>query len=339
MDFGSQTLQVLVGLIVILACAGVALVCDILKGNNEHLRELAVELKVRNEEAERRIKAAEKKGKRIHDLSASKPILQPQQTAAPVMGAAPGSSAWLQTPAPKVESKVAVEPVAAQPVPQQRRARPAGGRRDLSPAVAAVAEAANRIANRETPRAETAQAAAERQDAPPPAGRKNWDQLLNKSAAPVRSGHVIPFESIRESLPTGFQESTVLQRAMDAGKSITGLIVSIGTNELPADASADVTAFIRTLLAPQDFGCQSGSHEFVLVCNGEQGASARDRLGDIAESLWDYQLRSIGGAPLQFSWGSMEAKGDSLREVLGSAVQQMQETRSHRRASSIAQAV
>ena len=41
-------------LIVILGAAVVALICDLLKGNNEQLRELAIELKVRREEENKR---------------------------------------------------------------------------------------------------------------------------------------------------------------------------------------------------------------------------------------------------------------------------------------------
>src|ERR1700704_1396698 len=75
MDFGPHTIHIFVSLIVVLAAAGVALVCDLLKGNNEHLRELAVELKVRNDEAERRIYVMEKKRKRIPELGSVKPMV------------------------------------------------------------------------------------------------------------------------------------------------------------------------------------------------------------------------------------------------------------------------
>src|SRR5436190_12742146 len=54
MEFGQYQLQIFVSLVVILGAAFVALICDFLKGNNEQLRELTVELKVRREEEQRR---------------------------------------------------------------------------------------------------------------------------------------------------------------------------------------------------------------------------------------------------------------------------------------------
>jgi hypothetical protein len=53
MDLGQYQLQIFVSLLVILTAAFVALICDFLKGNNERLRELTIELKVRREEEQR----------------------------------------------------------------------------------------------------------------------------------------------------------------------------------------------------------------------------------------------------------------------------------------------
>ena len=54
MELGQYQLQIFVSLVVILGAAFVALICDFLKGNNEQLRELTIELKVRREEEQRR---------------------------------------------------------------------------------------------------------------------------------------------------------------------------------------------------------------------------------------------------------------------------------------------
>ena len=51
---GPYQLQTFVSLVVVLGAALVALICDLLKGNNEQLRELTVELKVRREEEHKR---------------------------------------------------------------------------------------------------------------------------------------------------------------------------------------------------------------------------------------------------------------------------------------------
>jgi len=54
MDLGQYPLQVFVSLLLVLCAALVALICDFLKRNNEQLRELAIELRVRREEDQRR---------------------------------------------------------------------------------------------------------------------------------------------------------------------------------------------------------------------------------------------------------------------------------------------
>ncbi len=54
MELGQYQLQIFVSLVVILGAAFVALICDLLKGNNEQLREFAIELKVRREEEQKR---------------------------------------------------------------------------------------------------------------------------------------------------------------------------------------------------------------------------------------------------------------------------------------------
>src|SRR5580658_10270094 len=54
MEIGQYQLQIFISFLVILGAACVALICDFLKGNNEQLRELTIELKVRREEEQKR---------------------------------------------------------------------------------------------------------------------------------------------------------------------------------------------------------------------------------------------------------------------------------------------
>lgn len=347
MDFGPHTLQIFVSLIVVLAVAGVALVCDLLKGNNEHLRELAVELKVRNEEAERRILVMEKKGKRTPDFASTKAGLVNPMVAA----AAASQIAFSANEMPMSVPERAPEPVRV-PLPKiaatetARPARPERRRREMSPAVAAVAQAAAAIVNNKEHQGDlvavasgsssyTAVAESSRMSAD--GRRKNWDSILKKTASRP-GGALIPFESIREAVPAGFHEAQVLQRSVESGRTVSGLVVSIGTNAISSQGSAEVSEFIQGLLTSQDFACQSGTDEYIIVCVGEQGAAAQRRLSAIAEKLWDFQLRSIGSLSVQFSWGSFEARGERIGEAVAASIEQMQETRQSRRAN-VAKAV
>ena len=338
MDFGPHTLQIVVSLTVVLAAAGVALVCDVLKRNNEHLRELAVELKVRNEEAERRVQAMESKGKRLPDLPSMKPA-NPIMVAAPTVGEGISTLSLMEETSP-VEVRVpAAEPARRTSRPQRQP------RREMSPAVAAVAQAASAIVNnnREQQSAfATASGSSDHQtitsQASSTARRKNWDSILKKTSSPRQPAAVIPFESIREAVPAGFHDASVLQRSVETGRTLSGLVISIGTNAVSPATGAEVIEFLQAQLSGLDFACQSGADEYILICSGEQDAAAQRRLSLIAEKLWDFQLTSIGSLDVQFSWGSFEARGERIGEAVATAIEQMQDTR-HFRRGNIAKAV
>src|ERR1700760_4250298 len=125
MDMGPHTVQVVVSLIVVVVAAAVAMICDFLKRNNEHLRELAVELKVRNEEAERRIQVIEKRSKKTAAPAGLNPAMAaavgPQKVAAPAPRPAPPPSI-----APPAESVPSIS---------TETSRPRRVRREMSPAV------------------------------------------------------------------------------------------------------------------------------------------------------------------------------------------------------------
>ena len=54
MELGQNQMHVFASLVLILGAAFVALICDLLKGKNEQLRELVLELRVRREEEHKR---------------------------------------------------------------------------------------------------------------------------------------------------------------------------------------------------------------------------------------------------------------------------------------------
>ncbi|MBI5282438.1 MAG: diguanylate cyclase [Candidatus Solibacter usitatus] len=75
---GAIELQVFVSLVVILGAAFVALICDFLKGSNEQLREVNIELRVRQDEREKREEIIERVQKQTLDV-----VAQAQRLASP----------------------------------------------------------------------------------------------------------------------------------------------------------------------------------------------------------------------------------------------------------------
>src|SRR5580700_9030183 len=101
MELGQYQLQIFVSLVVILGAAFVALICDFLKGNNEQLRELAIELKVRREEEQKRSHLLTP---RVAEKAERAP--RPEKIAAPAAAHIAAPAAATHMAAPKEKSGV-----------------------------------------------------------------------------------------------------------------------------------------------------------------------------------------------------------------------------------------
>ncbi len=322
MELGHYQLQVFVSLVVILGAAFVALICDFLKGSNEQLRELTVELRVRREEEQ----------KRSHLLTprAAKPeaIAAPAPAHAVAHAAAPKERSILNNHS---EKKRAVNSEAR--AAMERGAALAGsGMRPRSAPVTTPAVTVN-----------------ESKPAPKPVAitiKKDWETLLSRNAhRPSAARHDLLAEVVaatnssttdqaERALPAGFQDGFVLNQLVQSRQPVTGLVVSIGVNasrkgerKLPEA----VSKLVESLIGPDDFAAQSGEDEFLLIFPREHGASAQRRLSQIAQQLWDFQLRALGSFQILFSWGGVEVREESIEDAIASASERMQETKRGRK--------
>ena len=331
MELAQYQLQIFVSLVVVLAAAFVALICDFLKGNNEQLRELAIELKVRREEDQRRTQT----------MTAQ--LLRAVATPAPAVPVA-------QTPAPpRAERKRTPSPDAL--AAMERGARLASSPRvkrapdpGSEPASGGVSDArrernASSVPPPAVPMIEVkpavaAEAAPEPvREAVPVAGRKDWNALLAHRSKPKVEVPPTPPKS-GSDVPAGFHDGYVLSRLVQSRQPVSGLVVSIGVNvtrKAGGSMPSEVKGLMGSLIGPDDFACQSSEEEFLLIYPRERGASAQRRLSQIAQQLWDFQLRSLGTYSILFSWGGVEVSGESIEEAIASANQRMQETRRGRK--------
>lgn len=159
-----------------------------------------------------------------------------------------------------------------------------------------------------------------------------------KNAEPAR----LRFEVIEGAggIPKGMHDSEAFRRLIAANKPFSGLVFALGASRTDGraagqDVIAAVYQFVRGLLRDGDFGCQTGSDEFLLLSPGINAAEARRRVSDIAERLWDYQLRGVGAFSLLFSWGDVLVSGEPLSEAVESACERMRETRRARKTVSL----
>lgn len=396
-------LQLIVSAIVIVGAAGVALICDFLKSNNEQLREMNLELRVRHEEEQRRYQpSAMPAGAKTAIAPTVQSALPAPVTAMAVsesrMPAAVGQAAMDR--AAEVTSKRGARHEDAEPATDRQPGSNMAEARMLAREFMSRAKDRNRetmtpdTSVQATPKAARRRAASqpaaaapstpefvlERQApaAPAPAGaaqttsgRRNWDMLLKSNAqrrtsepatidvtavesgAPIatkRMAELIPFETIQHgyaeanesAVPAGFQEPAVLTQLLESGKPVRGLVVAISINDFQSRSENENSLGVRTLIAAVsehlrsmlrggDFACPSAENEFVMICPGDRDAAAQRRLSEIAESLWNFQLRSVGTTSILFSWGGIEAKGEPIADAVGSAIERLQETRRSRR--------
>jgi hypothetical protein len=142
-------------------------------------------------------------------------------------------------------------------------------------------------------------------------------------------------------LPAGMHEISLLSRAIASGKRFTGVVMSVGVTDNDGRSSSDhdlmrsIGIFIGSLLRDGEFACRRGHDEFLIVCPDPRGAEAHMRLTAISEQLWDYQLRNAHRFSLVFTWGSAEARHESLAEAVAEASARMSETRRTRRVVSV----
>ena len=123
-------------------------------------------------------------------------------------------------------------------------------------------------------------------------------------------------------------DGLTLEQILKTNKPFTGVAVSIsvtGAEGRPlSDGQLDwVATFIDSLLDENDYGCRIAREEFVIACPGVQRAEAQQRLNDISQRLWEFQLRGIGNHSVAFGWGGVEARNESLGDALASAVERM----------------
>jgi len=339
MELLGNHLQVFLSVILILGAALVAILFDLLKRNNEHLREQNVELRAHRE------------------------MLMAQ----PILAGPSGFASPQFIPAPRAEQQPKGARRSALSQPAESPAPVTGG--TLSEARLLAREIMQRGTQQEAQA--PARLAAEQDNTTrqpevigkqtSPAPRRNWETLLNSARprcaeqrvieviinpaaiAALGSGEISTGEL---AIPPGFQEGMLLARLLDNGEPVRGLVLLIAINGLDARRGnsgelgaaalvASVTEHIRSILRPRDFACQSSNDEFLIICPGDRDGAARRRLSRIAESLWEFQLRTVGASAILFSWAGMEAGNEPLAAVLAELSERTRETRRGRRSLAI----
>jgi len=143
-------------------------------------------------------------------------------------------------------------------------------------------------------------------------------------------------------IPGGLRSRDVLDPLLVAPEVYTGLAVSVGVVDYPKLVSEHgkpaveqvLAALERTLhsvVREQDLLCRTGEDEWLMLCPHELAAPAKRRTTLLSERLWDFQLRSLGGLSIFFSWGAAEGQQEKLAPMVARAREEMEQSRHMRR--------
>lgn len=128
--------------------------------------------------------------------------------------------------------------------------------------------------------------------------------------------------------PRGVEDNKAIERRIQSGEMVTGLVVSICVQ---CDSDGLITDrivnLVRTLAGESDSVYRANNDEFILICPGQPGAAAHRKLAAISRELWDFQLRSLGDLAIVFSWGGAAVENEPMEEAIALATMRMQETR------------
>lgn len=141
-------------------------------------------------------------------------------------------------------------------------------------------------------------------------------------------------------LPTGMHDISTWTRLMTLPNPMTGILIliTLQSNEskstLPqakgGHASENTTPAIEKFMASfvreGDFGSHIAENEWVFIYSNDVAGFNQRRVGMISEKLWDFQLRHLGLANVNFKWGAIDVQSEPLIIALGAARDRMNQT-------------
>jgi hypothetical protein len=140
------------------------------------------------------------------------------------------------------------------------------------------------------------------------------------------------------TLPPGPHDAAALEQALQTTTPFRGTVIALGFSRGkakptagraldPQETTQAVEKLIKSLLTPRDAVFPSAQDEYLLALPDETGPPAQRRLQYVSESLWDYQIRSVGVSSILFYWGSAESNSEPLSTVVAAAKERMEQTK------------
>ncbi len=349
MNLSGYEFQVIFCVLILLSLASVALVVDYLKGMNEKLRERHIDLMARHETVVQRVE--EDNTKLLRALAEQSKTFREMTRKSIAVNTVAAEHAL-----PEITLEPVAEPAATQKIDEVPVVSESGTVAVADPEPAPVEGAEESLPSNviriRLKSNETAEPA--REENREPDFEKFLEDLVTEFEAPASDPATAQTEalgtlaqhldSFEENLrvPTGTHPPSTLNQLLASAEPFTGLVLAVGINdymrldEIHGKTAAEellvtVDALMGEVAGESGFCSRSSDDEFVLIFPKLTGAPAQQRLSEISEKLWDYQLQSLGTFSVVFSWGASEAQSQPLTATLNIATENMAETRSSRK--------
>jgi diguanylate cyclase (GGDEF)-like protein len=133
---------------------------------------------------------------------------------------------------------------------------------------------------------------------------------------------------------TGLLNQSALSKRMDDGTVFAGVAVVCDMDDFKDindryghltgdEILRNIGHLLRASIRPEDEAFRWGGDEFVVLFHNQAQMVAASRMKTIAAHLREFRVRGHGALPISFSWGTAEAAGRSLREVVDEADRNM----------------
>ena len=160
--------------------------------------------------------------------------------------------------------------------------------------------------------------------------------------APVAQAPVVATPDLL--LPTGIHDLSTWTRLLSLPNPLTGIlfVITLQPSEsgpilerkgtAPAtDNGPAIEKLMASFVREGDFGTRIAENEWIFVYNHDVVGFNQRRVGMISEKLWDFQLRHLGMANVNFKWGAVDVKSEGLGDAVQAARDRMNQTRATRK--------
>src|SRR5207245_9270477 len=129
---------------------------------------------------------------------------------------------------------------------------------------------------------------------------------------------------------TGVLNQSALERRSERGEPFGGVVAVCEMDNFKsvndqyghlvvAEILRNIGHLLRSSIRQEDEAFRWGGDEFVILFRNQNLPVVKARMLEIRRRLNDFRVRGFGALPISFSWGTAEASGGPLREMLDAA--------------------